>query len=365
MFEVCKRCLMPNTRPQTPFEEGVCQACYNYDTRTNVNWTGRLDHLHTICEQHYRDGKWDCVLPVSGGKDSHAMVHWLKVKMGLNPLLVTVGDIFTKTQAGKHNFDNLSNTFGCDHVLFKLNPHFFRWATRECFERYLDPLRLVEQVLHTFPFRVAAKFGINLIFFGESDFIYGGSRTEEASALPALKRELKHYDAAFWRKLGASETHLGPLDSFDHLNAEAYWLSYFVPWSSLSNLNIAKQYGFQTLKGEWERDGSIDNFEQIDSIGYMAHIWMKYPKFGFQRVSDIASRRIRDGAMSKEEAREAIILQDRYLDHRARRDFCQALYYTSKEFWTIVNRFWNPAIFEANGEVMKVDRFGGMEWKAG
>jgi len=286
------------------------------------------------------------------------MVYWLKFKMGMNPLLVTVGDLFTKTKAGKRNFDNLGGTFGCDHILFNINPYFFRWATRECFERYLDPLRLVEQVIHTFPFRIAAKFGINLIFFGESDFVYGGSKVERASALPALEQELTHYDAKFWKELGAYDDELGPLDSFDYSDVEAYWTSYFVPWSSLNNLKTATRFGFETLEDEWLREGSIDNFEQIDSVGYMTHIWLKYPKFGFQRVSDIASRRIRDGVLSKEKAKELILLHDKCLDPISRQDFCRALEYTKDEFWGIVNRFWNQDIFM--GDIMKINRFEGV-----
>ena len=154
------------------------------------------------------------------------------------------------------------------------------------------------------------------------------------------------------------EGDLGPLENLpQESNIEAYWMSYFAPWSSLDNLSIAEQYGFTTLEGEWDRIGSIDNFEQIDSIGYMTHIWLKYPKFGFQRVSDIASRRIRDGILYKDEAKDLISLHDRQLDPKARQDFCQSLGYTNKEFWDIVNKFWNPDIFE--GDVMKIDRFGG------
>ena len=108
MFEVCKRCLMPNTRPHTPFSDDVCQACKNFDTRVNVDWEERERELREICERHKKkDGSWDCVIPVSGGKDSHAMVYWIKEVLGMNPLLITAGDPFTKTHAGRKNFYNL------------------------------------------------------------------------------------------------------------------------------------------------------------------------------------------------------------------------------------------------------------------
>ena len=81
------------------------------------------------------------------------------------------------------------------------------------------------------------------------------------------------------------------------LNPQCYYLSYFVPWSSLSNLKIAKRYGFVDLSHEWRREGCMEDFEQIDSIAYLTHLWLKYPKFGFQRTTDIAARRIPRGCL--------------------------------------------------------------------
>ncbi len=77
---------MPNTRPHTPLDGGVCQACKNFDTRKNVNWDERLNELKEICDRHRnKDGTWDCFIPVSGGKDSHAIIYWVKEVMKMNP----------------------------------------------------------------------------------------------------------------------------------------------------------------------------------------------------------------------------------------------------------------------------------------
>jgi len=96
---------MPNTRPHTPFDGGVCQACKNFDTRANVDWDNRLKELKAICDRHRsKDGYYDCMIPVSGGKDSYAIVYWLKEVMQMNPLLVKTGDPFTMTRAGMKNY---------------------------------------------------------------------------------------------------------------------------------------------------------------------------------------------------------------------------------------------------------------------
>lgn len=365
MREVCKRCLMPNTRPNTPFEGGVCQACKNFDTRTDVDWDERQRELRHICDRHRsNDGSWDCILPVSGGKDSHAMVYWIKEVMQMNPLLITAGDPFTKTQAGLSNYHNLGKSFNCDQIFATVSPNTALRLIRASFEEFLDPLRFTEQILNTIPFKIGSKLGISLSFKGESPFVYGGSKTEDKSALGRILRRTTLFDIDYWTERGVKKEELNfivPLtpQELDRLQPEAYYLSYFVPWSSVSNHKIAKRYGFIDLTHEWKREGCMEDFEQIDSIAYLTHLWLKYPKFGFQRTSDIAARRIREGLLSREEAKKIIVERDHILDQIAMKDFTDFLGYSAKEFWDIVDQFWNPDIFEKD-EIswrMKVPRF--------
>jgi len=365
MFEVCTRCLMPNTRPETPLKDGVCQACKNFDTKSKVDWNERLKELRIICDRHRsKNGSWDCVLPVSGGKDSHSMVYWMKEVMEMNPLLITVGDPFNKTDAGLKNYRNIGETFNCDQILFSVSPDLARRLIRRCFEEVLDPLRFIEQILNTIPFKLAIKFGIRLIMKGESPFVYGASIKEEKSALDLMYRNINRFDINFWVERGARKEELNSIvppatKDLRKLDPEVYFMSYFVPWSSLSNFEIAKRYGFVDLSHEWKREGCMEDFEQIDSFAYLTHIWLKYPKFGFQRVSDIAGRRVREGALSIEAAKKLILELDHKLDQLAVEDFVYFLGYTTKEFWDIVDQFWNPIIFKKDGVVwrMKVSRF--------
>lgn len=372
---------MPNSRPNTPFEGGICQACRNYDTRTNVDWDRRLEELREICDQHKRkDGYYDCMIPVSGGKDSHAMVYWLKEVMGMNPLLVTTGDPFTSTQAGMKNYYNLGDTFNCDQFLGTASPDLARRLIRASFEEHLDPLLYIEQILNSIPFKLAISLGISLQFKGESPFIYGASVEENKSALerlidriynpgPRVRSHQNHvptvgFNPDYWIDRGAKIEELNTIRPpsqkiLDKVKPEVYYLSYFVPWSSVSSLKIATKYGFLDLAHEWKREGCMEDFEQIDSIAYLVHLWLKYPKFGFQRTSDIASRRLREGAITKEEAKKFIKEKDHVLDQLALQDYCDFSGYTKKEFWDIVERFWNPEIFEKEvvSWKMKVPRF--------
>lgn len=350
----CKKCLMPDTRPGSVFNsKGVCQACLNYEARSRVDWKKRWNELKKICDKYRRnDGYYDCIIPVSGGKDSHYLAHVIKMEMGMNPLLVTVGDPFTKTEAGLKNYRNLGDTFGCDHILFDISIDLFRKVTIIGFEEFGEPLRFVEAALYTTPFNIAVKMGIPFVIYGEdSSYQYGSTDKEAASAVPSIFDIFKAIDLNFWIKKGISKKELNPITppkegELKEVKPEVIFMSYFTPWSSTRHLEIARRYGFRDLTHEWIREGFIENFEQIDSVAYVLNIWLKYPKFGFQRTSDIVSRRVREGKVSIEEAKRLIMENDHKLDQRALDDFTAFIKYTPKQFWDTVERFWNHKIFE-------------------
>lgn len=358
----CKKCLMPDTRPGSIFDkEGVCQSCLNYEKRHTINWDKRNEELRKLCDKYRRkDGFYDCVIPVSGGKDSHFLLHTIKVDMGMNPLLITVGDPFTKTKAGLKNFLNLGDSFGCDHILFNLSIDLFRRVTKTAFEELGEPLRFVEATIYTVPLKMAIKLGIPLVVFGEnSAYEYGTTDKESDSAMEYILRIFKAIDIDFWLQRGISRKEINTIippteEEMRKVKPEVIFMSYFSPWSSTKHLEIAKRYGFRDLAHEWRREGCIEDFEQIDSVAYLVHLWLKYPKFGFQRTSDIASRRVREGMLSLSEAKKLIMKHDHKLDQRAMDDFINFLGYTPKEFWNIVERFWNREIFEKVEGVWKL-----------
>jgi len=350
----CTKCYMPDTRPGSIFdEEGVCQACRNYEKRKRIDWNSRKRELDELCDKYRRnDGYYDCLIPVSGGKDSHRIVYEMKVLRNMNPLLITIGDPFTKTQAGTKNYNNLGETFNCDHMVFDLSVDLFKRATRLAFETTGEPLRFVEVAIYTVPMKMAIKLGIPLVVFGEnSSFEYGTTDVENNSANGTITRMFDSIDVAFWLKNGIQMKEMNAIlpptsDELRATNPLVIYLSYYVPWSSTVNQKIARRYGFSDVTHEWIREGYIENFEQMDSIGYIIHLWMKYPKFGFQRTSDIASRRVREGLLNLSEAKKIINENDYKIDQRALEDYCSTLGYSKKEFWDVVEKFWNPELFE-------------------
>lgn len=358
-MKYCKKCLMPDTRPGTNFDkEGVCQACNNYELRKKIDWEKRRQELVKLCDKYRRkDGYYDCIVPVSGGKDSTFQVYFMKEEMGMNPLLLTIGDPFTKTKAGLSNFRNLGDTFSCDHILFNMSIDMLRRAMRVGFEESAHPLQFIEASCYTVSFRMAAKLGIPLVVFGENpEYEYGTVEENKHSANQYILDGLsfgifKSVDFAYWEKHGISKNELNAFvppteEELARVRPEVIFMSYFLPWSSLHHQAIAIRYGFRGLANEWKREGNIEDFEQIDSIAYMVHFWLKYPKFGFQRVSDIVSRRIRQGVLTAEEGMRLIMEYDHKLDQWSLDDFLGFLGYTPREFWDIVEKFWNREIFE-------------------
>lgn len=339
----CTRCYMPDTRPGTSFEGGICQACLNYDKRKTVDWVERKRELGVLCDKYRKDdGSYDCVIPVSGGKDSYFLVHILTQEMGMHPLLVTVMDGFTHTNVGVHNLRNLIETFKLNHYLYTINYNLFKRATRIAFEETGEALKFIEYAIYTIPTRFAQRFGIPFVVYGEnSAYEYGTTDKNFYLASPvvqAISNKLED-ERSWWVDNGLKDDEVSSiqLDSPTPL-PEVIYLSYFFPWSSTTNLEVARRYGFRDLSHEWIRDGCIENFEQIDSVAYMVHLWLKYPKFGFQRVSDIASRRVREGLLSLSDAKKLIVENDYKLDQRALWDFINVLGYTPKQFWDIVER---------------------------
>lgn len=339
----CTRCVIPTTKPDLLFnDQGVCQACLNYDQRRSIDWESRYVELEDLC---LRDSA--CVVAVSGGKDSHFLVAAMH-GMGCTCLLMTVTDPFTKTKAGKHNLANLQNMFGDQLLSWTMPLDLFVKATRAAFERRGEPLRFIEACIYTIPITWASFLSIPLVVFGEnSAYEYGSTLTDVPSAAWSYAASMGAPEQiANWEDLGLTRAEITPLLYPQNEHPSVIYLSRYVPWDGEAHYKQAKRSGFQDLTGEWDRTGNIESYDQIDSIGYIVHLWLKYPKFGYARATDIACRWIQKGKITREEGLRLAEERDHRLDPRALDDFCQTLGYSTEQFWTITERFWNRDLFE-------------------
>lgn len=353
----CKKCVMPDTRPGITFDEnGICIACQHAMKKKTVNWDERHKELENLCDKYRRKkrGEYDCIIAVSGGKDSHRQVYTMKEEMGMNPLLVTVEDLFTPTNAARHNIRNIAEAFHLHLIAFKPNPHAGKIISRYMFEKYGRPTWYFDRLLYTLPLYYASIFNLPLLVYGENvSYEYGGLDCEETySAREQIFNNVApDIDLNEFRQLGLTDDELIYLTTpnRDLLNKlDPIYLSYFIKWSDQSNYELAKQWGFKDLSGEWTRSNHIDNYSHIDSFGWGLGSWMKYPKFGHTFATDASSRLVRQGLITREEAVKLVEEKDHNLDQRVRDDFCAMTGMTTHEFYEALDKLYNRDIFEKN-----------------
>jgi len=201
----CKKCGMPNTHPRLLFKNDICQACINYDKRKYIDWKKRENILMQICDLYRKKDTVDCLIAVSGGKDSYWLCDYVVNKLGMHPILFTVNDFFTKTKAGIHNLNNLIKKFGLGHYAYSINYDLFKRATRWSFEQRGVPLDFVECAIYTMSYSFAKMFSIPLVFFGEhSLYEYGAIEYDYPFANMDIWSITKkfHYGVEFWVKGG-------------------------------------------------------------------------------------------------------------------------------------------------------------------
>lgn len=357
-MKYCKKCLMPNTRPGIKFnEEGICSACVNHEKRKEIDWKERWEELEKLCKK-YRGingpGEYDCAIAVSGGKDSHYQVYLMKEVMKMNPILFSVEDNFTMTEAGKSNLKNLSEAFGCNIISLKPDIKTQKILMRETFEKFGKPTWFIDRLIYTFPLKMALKFNTMLLVYGENvSYEYGGNDDKETySAREILKNGVAsdiEKEELLVNGITEEDLVLTNAPTLEELNKlDPIYISYFVPWNGIKNYNIAKTFGFKDLTGEWDRTHHVESFNQIDSYGYLFNGWMKYPKFGHAHATDHASRFVREGIWTREEAIEKVRKSEPYPDRKMLDDFRKFVGYSWKEFYEILDKFYNKEIFKKN-----------------
>lgn len=353
----CSKCVMPDTRPGIYFdEEGICQACRAEEQKDVTNWSERHQELKKICDKYRRkkEGEYDCIIAVSGGKDSHFQVYYFKEVMRMNPLLVSVEDNFEMTNAGKHNLQNISERFSCHLMTLKPNLKAQKIIMKKTFEKYGKPNWYIDRLIYTYPLHIASQFNIPLVIYGENiSYEYGGEeRVETYSAKNQLNNGVAS-DIPYEELLNENITindliYCNPPEQDAVSKLEPIYLSYFVRWNSYANYIFAKKNGFRDLSHEWTREYTFENFDQVDTPAYIIHPWLKYPKFGHASATDYASKFIRYGLISRDEGIELVKNYDHRIDQRAVKEFCDFLGYSLTDFYTVVESLYNNEIFKKN-----------------
>lgn len=375
MLSYCRRCVMPDTKPDLRLDaEGVCNACRSYEGRAGVDWDVRHGELLQLLEQYrQRDGSsWDCIVPVSGGKDSTYQVVRM-LQLGLNPLCVT-STTCDLTPLGRTNIENLKH-LGVDYVEMSPNP-LIRAKLNRIGLTQVGDISWPEHVgIFTIPVRAAVQYNVRLLVWGEnSQNEYGGPAA--ASENHVLNRRwLEEFGGLLGMRVsdligleGIEARDLIPYtypsdEELARVGVTGLFLGHYLPWDGLSNALIAQANGFRSYEKVVE--GSMVSYENLDNHQTGIHDYFKFLKFGFGRATDLACVHIRRGRLTRQDGLEAIKRLDgtfpwEYLG-KSLVDILRPLDMSVEEFIRLCDKFTNKKIFkrDATGALIK-DRNGNL-----
>jgi N-acetyl sugar amidotransferase len=375
MLTYCVRCVMPSTKPDLVLDaERVCNACRAYERRAVVDWEARGRELVALLDRYRQHGRhWDCIIPVSGGKDSTYQVIRM-LQLGVTPLCVTATTC-DLSPIGRRNLDNIKR-LGVDSIEMSPNP-LVRARLNRIGLTEVGDISWPEHVgIFTIPIRAAVQFNVPLIVWGEnSQNEYGGPAAaaennvldrrwlEEFGGLLGLR--VSDLSAAY----GIEPRHLLPYqypsdEELKRVGVTGLFLGHYLPWDGLSNALIAQASGFESLGTTVE--GSMVDYENLDNHQTGIHDYFKFLKFGFSRATDIACLHVRRGRMTRADALQIVRARDgrfpwTYLG-KPLADILEPLDMSVDEFVAVCDRFTNKKIFTRDGAGALIkDRHGNLE----
>lgn len=349
----CKKCLVMSTRPRVTFNaEGICNACQWHEEKKKIDWDAREILLQELLDKHRKhDGSFDCVVPVSGGKDGSYVSHRLKNDYGMNPLCITVTPAL-EMDLGRENLRSFIES-GFDHISININPSILRKANKWGFINKGFPYYGWLTAIASAPLNFASKFNINLVFYGEDGEVeYGGSTKTKHTPIYDIDyiREV-YLEGGYTDLLKMPSVNPQDLNLFkfpdlnDSKNLKiAHW-SFFENWDPYRNYLVAKE-NCGLKEAETTNNGTFTNFAQNDQGLYALHTYLMYLKFGFGRANQDASIDIRRGAMSREQGVNLVRMFDGAYPEDLMDEYCSYYNMSEAEIVGVFDKYANRKLFE-------------------
>lgn len=351
----CSTCLNMSTRNRIEFDEqGRCNACVWSEEKKTLDWKPRHSELEALLDKHRsKNGGYDLIVPVSGGKDGSYVTHTCKTRYGLNPLCVTVHPPL-RSEIGHRNIENFKRA---GFPLIEVNPPYevMRLLNRRGFLDQGRPLYGWTTAIFTSVIRIAQSLGISLIMYGEDGEIeYGGST--ESKNKPTFTAEfikrvyLEGRVSEAFAGLSPADTYFWDFSSGDQSDIELSHWSYFENWDSYRNYLVAKEHCGLSEKDD-SNTGTYTNFAQNDNFLYDLHTYLMYLKFGFGRATQDVGIDIRRGAMSREQGIELARLYDNHFPEEYLSGYLEYYQITEDEFFAALDKHVNKALFKKEGRL--------------
>ena len=368
-MKYCKKCLYPNTKPQLQFDErGICSACNNQKLKDEVNWVKKKEDLLLILEKYRsKDGsKYDCIIPVSGGKDSTFQTYTIKETFGLNPLAVNFHP-HDQTEIGRKNLENLKQ-LGVDCIEFSANPLVYSKLAKFGLVE-LGDFQWPEHIgIFTIPVQVAVRYKIPLIIWGENPQLeYGQPTNIDTDTI--LDREWNEKNGGYFldkikpkdmTKYGFKTKELIPYiypsdDDIRQIGVTGIFLGSYIKWDLFKQLDFVKELGFS--ENDEVKEGTYDKWENLDVYFTVFHDYFKFLKYGFGRTTDHTSIEIRYERITRAQGVELIKKYEGKIPRKYLDKFLKSADINEQEFHDICDKFTNKEIFLTNedGSIKKDD----------
>jgi len=359
----CKKCVTSTTWPDAIIdEEGVCLPCRYAESLSTIDWQARRDEINGIIDwcRKTKRGNYDCLIGVSGGKDSTRQAFYARDNLGLKPLLVSC--TYPPEQQTQRGADNLSNLAECGFDIHVVGPapQVSKKLMRYSLETYSNLLRASEVVLYSSIPRVAIAYGIPLIFLGENPALaFGGS----VGSLSSDGNKQRFHNTLgggkldMWADSGIPENQMNwyqyPSEQdFERASLRIVYLGYYMhDFHELANGEFAMNHGLKIRTGEEalpENTGSINPYESLDDDFQQVNQYIKHVKLGFGRVAQQVSVRIRLGLMSRDEAIDILNKYDGKCSDVYINQFCKYVGITREHFDAVIEKARNKNIWRFN-----------------
>lgn len=358
----CKRCLQPDTRPGILFDDNqVCYACLYEESKASIDWDARLQELHAIAGRaketaRKKNNPYDCVIGVSGGKDSLFQAVYAKEELGLHPLLVNCMPDHI-TDIGLKNIDNLGH-LGFDILSVRPNPVVAQKLARKSFFERGNIIAASEYCLWASAYIMAVKWDIPLIIQGENAALtLGTAKNQKADGDAFSVVQLETLRGASVESFideaeGITEADVAlyrvpDVDAMEQAGIRAIFLQYYArEWSQVYNADFAVARGLTSRTDDLKELGRYRRQTALDSDLQIVNQMIKYLKFGFGFATDEACYDIREGRLTREQAKWYVETYDGKCGDKYIQDACDYLGITREAFWETVDSFVNRDLFE-------------------
>ncbi len=365
----CSKCVMPETKPDLFIDDkGVCNACRAYEKRAVIDWGKREEQFQEIIGKYRsKDGNnYDCLIPVSGGKDSTYQVITM-LEHGMNPLCVTA-TTDKLSDIGRRNIENIKK-LGVDYIEVSTNPVVRRRINKLTLSQVGDISWPEHLTIFTIPVRIAVQLKIPLLVWGENSQNEYGGPASDSDNNTLTRRWLEEFGGLLGLRVsdlvgqvGIEKKHLIQYtyptnEELDNIGVTGIFLGYYFPWDGHNNALVAQAYGFESNPTVVE--GSVINYENLDNLQMRVHDYFKYLKFGFDRTNDWCSVHIRRGRLTRNQGIQLVKKHGgkfpaKYLGI-ALKEILDEMDMTVEGFEKICDRFTNKKLFkmDSRGNLIK------------